>query len=145
MRNEQTNYCILQCLALQWSLNYMSVLLVYLEHSCFYEFTRNGQVGASLLQACCHRLFQTDEVCCKLSTGLLPVDCQNLLFISLMQVVPTPCSKSTNIRLQQFWFSQTWCNLVKPKNLMQLDGKLACSQVKFKSCIKCVGFLTAWN
>ena len=41
------------------------------------------------------------QTCCKLSTDLLQVDCQNLLSISLLQVVSTSCNKSTNDKLQQ--------------------------------------------
>ena len=50
-------------------------------------------------------------------TSLLQVDCQRFLFTSLMQV----CK-------YQVWFSQIWCNLMKPTGLMQLDDKLASSR-----------------
>ena len=44
------------------------------------------------------------QVCCKLSTDLLQVDCQNLLFTGLLQVVSTSCNKSANDKLQKVWF-----------------------------------------
>ena len=37
-----------------------------------------------------------------------------------MQFFSTTCSKSTNIKLHQIWFSHTWCKLIKSTNLMQL-------------------------
>ena len=56
------------------------------------------------------------EVCCKLSTGLMQVDCQDFLSTSLIQVVLiTTCNKSAlDIKLHQVWFSKTWYNLKKP-------------------------------
>ena len=36
------------------------------------------------------------QTCCKLSTDLLQVDCQNLLSTGLLQVVSTSCNKSAN-------------------------------------------------
>ena len=53
------------------------------------------------------------QVCCKLSTDLLQIDCQNLLSTGLLQVGSTSCNKSANNKLQQVWFNElvaTWCN-----------------------------------
>ena len=36
------------------------------------------------------------------------------------QVVSAICSKSENIKLQQVWFSQTWCNLMRSTDLLQI-------------------------
>ena len=43
---------------------------------------------------------------------------QDLLFDK--QVVSTICSKSANIKLQQVWFSQTWSNLMRSTDLLQV-------------------------
>ena len=101
---------------------------------------RNVQVAASLLQACCLAVIKPISGCvriacsgllwCKLSTSLLQVDCQDFLSTSLMQIVLT-CSKSPNIKLQQFCVSQACCNLLT-----------TCSKpVKSKTCSKSVVFL----
>ena len=37
-----------------------------------------------------------------------------------VQVVSTIWSKSENIKLQQVWFSQTWCNLMRSTDLLQI-------------------------
>ena len=46
------------------------------------------------------------------------------LHAGLMQVVSSTYSKSANIKLQQVWCSQTWCNLMKSTGLIQIVGKL---------------------
>ena len=61
------------------------------------------------------------QVCCRLSTGLLQVDRQNPLSTNLTQLIVSPtCRKSANIKLQQVWFPQTWCNFMKATDFMQL-------------------------
>ncbi len=74
-------------------------------------------------------------------SGCVPIACSGLMITSLLQVVNrlaascelhaslTPvvsstCSKSANIKLQQVWCSQTWCNLMKSTGLIQLVGNL---------------------
>ena len=64
------------------------------------------------------------QVCCKLSTGLLQVHCQNFVCTSLMHAVSTTSSKSGHITLHQGWFSLAWWNWMKPTGLMQLDDIL---------------------
>ena len=59
-----------------------------------------------------------------MSTDLAQVDCQNLLFTGLLQVVPTHCNKSANDKLQQAWFYHTCCNLMKLTSLLKLVDKL---------------------
>ena len=57
----------------------------------------------------------------------MQVDCQDFLSTSLMQVVeivPTICSKSVSIKLQQVWFLQTCCNLMNSTDLLQLVNNL---------------------
>ena len=63
------------------------------------------------------------QVCCKLSTGLLRVDCPNWLSTGLLQVVSTSCDKSSSDKLQQAWLSQACCNLMKLTSLLQLADK----------------------
>ena len=48
----------------------------------------------------------------------------NLLTTCSKPVKSTTCSKSANIKLQQVWFSQTCCNLMKSTDLMQLVDNL---------------------
>ena len=48
----------------------------------------------------------------------MKIDNWDFLFTSLMQVV------SGNVKLQQVWFSQTCCNLMKPTDLQQLFDNL---------------------
>ena len=65
--------------------------------------------SAAGLLPCCHQanirmwshIACSGLLWCKLSTSLLQVDCQDFLSTSLMQIVLT-CSKSANIKLQQF-------------------------------------------
>ena len=66
-----------------------------------------------------HRLDPTwcvQQTCYK----LLEQTCQDLLSTSLMQVVSTTCSKSTNIKLQQVWFSQLASTLMRSTGLLQV-------------------------
>ena len=73
---------------------------------------RNVQVTASLhssslyIRIRSHRLLRLDDnkVCCKLSTGVIQVDCQEFLSTSLMEVVSTTCCESANIKLHQCGF-----------------------------------------
>ena len=59
-----------------------------------------SQVAASLQQTCCN---------------LRVSGC-----VFDKQVVSTICSTSENIKLQQVWFSQTWCNLMRSTDLLQV-------------------------
>ena len=82
------------------------------------------QFAASLQISSCsksdfHRLDPTwcvQQTCYK----LLEQTCQDLLSTSLMQVVSTTCSKSTNIKLQQVWFSQLASALMRSTGLLQV-------------------------
>ena len=75
-----------------------------------YYTAKNAQVATSLLTSCKSLIVTTSrfawlattcwrQVCCKMSTDLLQVDCQNLLSASLLQV-STSCNKSANDLLQ---------------------------------------------
>ena len=59
----------------------------------------NKPISGCICMACDNLL--ATSLCCKLSTDLLQVDCQNLLPTGLLQVVSTSCNKSANDKLQQ--------------------------------------------
>ena len=73
------------------------------------------------------------------SAASCPIACQDILATSLVQI-STTCSKSANIKLQQVWISQTWCNLMKPTGLTQLDNKLVGKVYNLHQACGCVGW-----
>ena len=84
------------------------------------------------------------QVCCKLSTDLLQVDCQNLLSTGLLQVVSASCNKSANDKLQKpdfnglvapWWNWQVCCNI-----LVSLHGEY---QSKYNSVKTPCKFISA--
>ena len=80
--------------------------------------------------------FAWQQVCCKLSTDLLQVDCKNLLSTGLLQVVSTSCNKSVNVKLRQAKLVVTWWNWQVYWNLLT-----SCyNAIKVTTCNKSVTF-----
>ena len=115
--------CVLGCF---WNDQFM-IFSIYGVHSQKRVSCRKSAAG---LLPCCHqidirmrshRLLRLDDN--KSAASCEQAWCRliiwDFLSTSLIQVVSTTCSKSTNIKLQQVWFSQTFCNLMKPTDLQQ--------------------------
>ena len=81
------------------------------------------------------------QACCKLSTDLMQVDCQNLLSTSLLQVVSTSCNKSANDKLQQAGF---W-DLFQLDEVAKFFDKPCCNIMFMKRCRKDTQTSAYWN